>query len=138
MEEAGKSSERSMEKQKATVNALSESIKKEESTLKELDAAIAKGNKNYQTAGNRVKDWETKLNTARTQVIRATSAVKQNTAYLREAEQATDQCAASIDKYGKEVKQAEKVTIDFATVIKTNLGNTVVDLSLIHICSATP
>lgn len=127
MEEAGKSSERSMEKQKATVNALSESIKKEESTLRELDAAIAKGNKNYQTAGNRVKDWETKLNTARTQVIRATSAVKQNTAYLREAEQATDQCAASIDKYGKEVKQAEKVTIDFATVIKTNLGNTVVD-----------
>ena len=68
MEKAGDSSEQSMSKQQEAVKSLSESIKKEQDTLDELSAAIIKGNKNYQTAGNHIKDWETKLNNAKAQV----------------------------------------------------------------------
>lgn len=127
MTKSGNSSEQAIKKQKAVVQSLSDELKKEETALGEVSTAIAKGEKNYQTAGNRVKDWETKLNTAEAQVIKASSAVNKNAAYLKEAAQSTDQCAKSIDGFGKEVKEAEKVTIDFSTVLKSNLANSLVN-----------
>ena len=128
MTKSGNSSEQAIKKQKAVVQSLSDELKKEETALGEVSTAIAKGEKNYQTAGNRVKDWETKLNTAEAQVIKASSAVNKNAAYLKEAAQSTDQCAKSINEFGKEVKEAEKVTIDFSTVLKSNLANSLVNL----------
>lgn len=127
MTKSGNSSEQAIKKQKAVVQSLSDELKKEETALGEVSTAIAKGEKNYQTAGNRVKDWETKLNTAEAQVIKASSAVNKNAAYLKEAAQSTDHCAKSIDEFGKEVKEAEKVTIDFSTVLKSNLANSLVN-----------
>lgn len=127
MEKAGNSSEQSMIKQQAVVSSLSAAMQKEEAAIEEVNAAINKGNKNLQSAGNRISDWETKLNTAQSQVIKASNAVNKNAAYMKEAEQATDQCATSIDKFGKEVKQAEDITVGFGTVVKTNLTNTVVE-----------
>lgn len=128
MTKSGNSSEQAIKKQKAVVQSLSDELKKEETALGEVSTEIAKGEKNYQTAGNRVKDWETKLNTAEAQVIKASSAVNKNAAYLKEAAQSTDQCAKSINEFGKEVKEAEKVTIDFSTVLKSNLANSLVNL----------
>ena len=127
MTKAGNASERSMKKQEAIINALSEELKQEENALKDVNTAIAKGEKTYQSAGNRVRDWETKLNTAEAQTIRATAAVNRNAAYMEEARHATDKCATSIDEFGREIQQAEKVTVDFGTIVKTNLGNTVVN-----------
>lgn len=127
MTKSGNSSEQAIKKQKAVVQSLAGELKKEETALGEVSTAISKGEKNYQTAGNRVKDWETKLNTAEAQVIKASSAVNKNAAYLKEAAQSTDQCAKSIDEFGKEVKEAEKVTIDFSTVLKSNLANSLVN-----------
>ena len=105
-----------------------EDIKKQQERVEELSIALQKSEKNYQTAENRIKDWETKLNTAEAQVIRATAAVNKNASYMREAEDSTDNCAKSIDRFGKEVKDAEEVTVSFGTVIKTNLANALVDL----------
>lgn len=128
MTKSGNSSEQAIKKQKAVVQSLSEELKKEEARLKNVSVAVAKGEKNYQTAGNRVKDWETKLNTAEAQVIKASSAVNKNAAYLKEAAQSTDQCAKSIDEFGKEIKDAEKVTMDFSTILQSNLANTLINL----------
>ena len=128
MTKSGNSSEQAIKKQEAVVQSLAGGLKKEETALDDVNLAIAKGEKNYQTAGNRVKDWETKLNTAEAQVIRASAAVNKNAAYLKEAAQSTDQCAKSIDEFGKEVKDAEKVTMDFSAVLQTNLANTLVNL----------
>lgn len=128
MTKSGNSSEQAIKKQKAVIQSLAGELKKEEAALDDVNLAISKGEKNYQTAGNRVKDWETKLNTAEAQVIKASSAVNKNAAYLKEAAQSTDQCAKSIDEFGKEVKEAEKVTIDFSTVLKSNLANSLVNL----------
>ena len=136
MTKSGNSSEQAIKKQKAVVQSLSDELKKEETALGEVSTAIAKGEKNYQTAGNRVKDWETKLNTAEAQVIKASSAVNKNAAYLKEAAQSTDQCAKSINEFGKEVKEAEKVTIDFSTVLKSNLANSLVNLGKYAVVNA--
>lgn len=128
MKKSGEASKGEIKQQEATVKSLSDELKKEEAALKDVSDAISKGEQNYQSAGNRVKDWEAKLNTAEAQVIRATTAVNKNAAYMREAEQSTDKCATSIDAFGKEIKKAEEITIDFGTIVKTNLGNTVVNL----------
>lgn len=124
MTKAGDSSEQSIRQQEEAVQNLEKQLEDEKKALEEIDKAIKNGNKNYQTASNRIKDWETKLHTAEAQTIRATSAVNQNAAYLREAEKAADGCAKSIDQYGKEVKEASEVTVDFGTIVKTNLVNT--------------
>ncbi|WP_095171010.1 MULTISPECIES: phage tail tape measure protein [Blautia] len=128
MTKSGNSSEQAIKKQEAVVQSLAGELKKEETALDDVNLAITKGEKNYQTAGNRVKDWETKLNTAEAQVIKASSAVNKNAAYLKEAAQSTDQCAKSIDEFGKEVKDAEKVTMDFSTILQTSLANALVNL----------
>lgn len=127
MTKSGNASEASMKKQEAVVDSLADELKQEEVALKEVNAAIAKGEKNYQTAGNKIKDWETKLNTAEAQTIRASAAVNQNAAYMDEARRSADKCASSIDEFGREIKEAEKVTVDFGTVLKTNLGNTLIE-----------
>ena len=129
MKKAGNSSEQAMKSQEAVVNALAKELQKEEETLDDVAKAIEKGNRNYQTAGNRVKDWEAKLNTAETQVIKATREVSKNAKYMEEAASSTDKCAKSIDEYGKEVKEAEKVTISFGTMIKENLVDSMMDVA---------
>ncbi len=129
MTKAGDASEESIKDQEKVVNALSEELKKEEQALKEVNSAISKGQQNYQIAGNRIRDWETKLNTAEVQTIRASAALNENAAYMDEARNSTDQCAASIDRFGNEVKEAEEVTVGFGTVVKANLGNTMVDFA---------
>lgn len=127
MKKAGNSSEQAMKSQEAVVSALEKELQKEEEALDDVAKAIEKGNRNYQTAGNRVKDWEAKLNTAETQVIKATREVSKNAKYMEEAASSTDKCAKSIDEYGKEVKEAEKVTISFGTMIKENLVDSMMD-----------
>lgn len=85
--------------------------------VQQLNDAIEKGEVNYQRAGNRVKDWETKLNTAEAQVIQANKSLNQNAAYMKEAEQATDNCATSINKFGKEISDVN--TNAFSANLKT-------------------
>lgn len=129
MKKAGNSSEQAMKSQEAVVSALEKELQKEEKALEDVAKAIEKGNRNYQTAGNRVKDWEAKLNTAETQVIKATREVSKNAKYMEEAASSTDKCAKSIDEYGKEVKEAEKVTISLGTMIKENLVDSMMDVA---------
>lgn len=129
MKKAGNSSEQAMKSQEAVVSALEKELQKEEKALDDIAKAIEKGNRNYQTAGNRVKDWEAKLNTAETQVIKATREVSKNAKYMEEAASSTDKCAKSIDEYGKEVKEAEKVTISLGTMIKENLVDSMMDVA---------
>ena len=104
----------------------SEEAQKQQMVILDLSAAIEKGEYNYVRAGDRVKDWETKLNYAEGQVIKANKALNQNTAYMKEAENATDHCATSIDAFGKETKKTEKVVTDYGEKIKSALVNTAV------------
>lgn len=84
----------------------SEEVKKQEETLRNLELQINKGNKEYEKAGNAIKDWETKLNYANAEAIRAEGALGRNAAYMKEASESADGCAKSIDKFGKANKSA--------------------------------
>lgn len=113
-----------LESMKKSSDTSEDELKKQEKAVKELADAVAKGEKNYQSAGNRIKDWETKLNTAKAQVIKANAEVNKNAAYMKEAEEATDHCASSIDEFGKAAQKATEVTRNYSEVIKDNLVNT--------------
>lgn len=127
MTASGDTASQGISEQENVVKSLADELKKEEQTLKDVNAALEKGEKNYQTAEGRIKDWEAKLNTARAQIIKTNGEINRNAAYMKEAQEATDKCATSIDAFGKEVQKAEEFTLDFADVLKANLSNTVVD-----------
>lgn len=76
----------------------------------ELDEAAA----HEAAAARGVNDWQRQLNTAKTTLNNLDNELKQNTQYLNEADRAADKCATSIDRYGKEAKQAATATGDAA------------------------
>lgn len=74
----------------------------------ELDDARA-----GQAAAERgVQNWQQQLNKAKIDLNDTTEAIDRNNQYLAEAEQSADGCATSIDKFGKEVKDAGKEVKD--------------------------
>lgn len=50
--------------------------------------------------------WQTQLNKAAAEVVALSEEERKNNQYMEEAQKAADGCATSIDKYGKEVKEA--------------------------------
>ena len=80
------------DQQKAKVQALEQAVR---------DAAAA-----YGDADKRTDDYRRQLNYAKTALVNLNSEIQQNEKYLDEAKRSADQCATSIDEYGREVKQA--------------------------------
>lgn len=105
-----------------------EELKKQSEQVEQLEKIVSKGEETYQKAGNRVQDWRKQLNNAESQTIRATKALNENAAYMREAEKATDNCAKSIDQFGNKTDDTVGKLTEFGTVLKTNLKNTAVDI----------
>ena len=110
-----------MDQMRTSGTATDKELEDQKKTVDDLAAAVAKGEKNYQTATNRVQDWQTKLNTAETQTIKANRELKTNDQYMEEASRSTNKCATSIDQYGKELNSAKSETSTFGSVLKANL-----------------
>lgn len=104
-------------------------LEEQKKTVAELSDIVEKGEQTYKKAGNRIEEWKTKLNTAQAQTIKATRALNENAAYMREAEMATDHCATSIDEFGKKVKEVSEVTWDLGTALMTNLTDRALSLA---------
>lgn len=104
---------------KKSTGTASKEIEEQEKHVKELSAAIEKGEKNYQTAANRIRDWETKLNTAQVQTIRANRELAENARYMNEARNAIDHCAVSIDACGKRAEENIPTVMRWKEVVKT-------------------
>lgn len=98
----------------ASGTASDEEIQAQTEYVASLNAAVSQGEEAYEKAGARVKDWETRLNNAKVETINANSAVNENAGLMKEAEEASDGCAHSIDEYGKKVKQAGNAADDSA------------------------
>lgn len=95
-----------LEELKKIYGETSNEVKNQMEVLQRLELQINKGNQEYAKAGDRVKEWENKLNTANSQMIRAEGALNRNAAYMEEASKSTDHCATSIDKFGKSVSNS--------------------------------
>lgn len=118
-----------LEEMKSSSETTADELQAQEKVVKDLSTAVEQGEQVYQKAGGRIKDWETKLNTAKAQTIKANAELNKNAALMKEAEESTDKCAKSIDEFGKQVEEAKEVTISYGTVIKTNLINTATDFA---------
>ena len=92
------------------ITSVNKSIAASRSELKKTEVA-------YRKIRNKVSDWQTKLNTAETQLEKANRATKKNAAYLDEASKSVDGCATSIDKFGKSVEKSST----FKDMISANL-----------------
>ena len=82
-----------LDEMKQSSDVSEEALSRQQEAVSELTEKVEKGEATYQRAGNRVEDWQKQLNNAQAQTIKATRAVNENTAYLEEAEKATDGCA---------------------------------------------
>lgn len=101
----------------ASQDTTKESIEEQKKVVEELSVAVEKGEETYQRAGSRVLDWKKDLNNAEAQTISATRALNENAAYMKEAEESTDGCAASIDAFGKQVNAAAEATEELNTSV---------------------
>lgn len=105
-----------------------EALNNQSKQVEQLESIVSKGEQTYQRAGNRVNDWQKQLNNAEAQTIRATKALNENAAYMKEAENATDGYAKSIDGFGNKVDDTADKLTSFGTILKTNLTNTAIDI----------
>lgn len=64
-------------------------------------------------AGKSVQAWQKQLNNAKIDLNGLSDEIDRNNQYLAEAQGSADQCARSIDKYGKEVKEAGAASEEF-------------------------
>lgn len=59
-----------------------------------------------QSTTNKTEKWQQQLNTAKAEEANLTVEINKTNGYLEEAKNASDRCATSIDKMGREVKEA--------------------------------
>lgn len=82
------------------------------------------------------QNWQQQLNKAKVELNDTTDAIEKNNQYLAEAEQSADGCATSIDKYGKEVKDAGKESKDFGDKSKDAVNQLAATLTAAGITAA--
>jgi hypothetical protein len=80
--------------------------------LREMERALVTNRTEQQAAANTVSDYQQKVNTAKVKLNDFDSEVQQNKRYMDEASNSTDRCATSIDRYGKQTKEAAVATDD--------------------------
>lgn len=72
--------------------------------IEELQKALEKQGSECQKCEGKISTWTKKVNDAETGIEKSNQALKKNEKYMKEAQDATDNCATSIDKFGKEAK----------------------------------
>ena len=74
--------------------------------VKALEKAVADASDAYGEADKRTDDYTRQLNYAKAALADLNREIQDNERYLDEAKRSADQCASSIDEYGREVKAA--------------------------------
>lgn len=116
-----------LEEMKQSSETTEEALSNQSEQVEQLEKIVSKGEETYQRAGNRVNDWKKQLNNAEAQTIKAIKALNENAAYMREAEDATDNCAKSIDGFGSKVDDTADKLTSFGTTLKMNVQNTLIE-----------
>lgn len=88
-----------------------------------LRGALQDVEKQYGENSNQVQTWKIKLNNALTDLTKLDRELGENKDQLKNAENATDDTAKSIDKYENEINNATSKTAIFGDVLKANLAS---------------
>lgn len=131
MKDSGSASESELKAQSESVKKLTKALKDAKDKQKDMadqikpveeyTSAVARQKNELERCENKIKTWQQKLNTAEKELIETNRAVNRNATYMREAEEATDHCAKSIDKFGKVVDGAGEVTTGLGEKIQNAL-----------------
>lgn len=106
LSEAEKALNDMLDAQSKTGDVDDSAVKAQQDEVQRLTDMIARGEKEYEKAGNNIEAWQQKLNAASGEVIDLNRQIAENEKYMEEARNSTDGCATSIDQYGKKVKEA--------------------------------
>lgn len=117
MEESGQQGSKGYEEQTKAVAELEKAVEKQTiARTKEIGS---------------ISEWDKKVYEAERSLKKQNDEIERNEQYLKEAEQAADHCATSIDKMGREAEQASQEmenlgdTADDVTQVTTTLGDKV-------------
>lgn len=100
--------EAEMSKLDTTTEEGTASQKQLQRQLDELNRELRQNEAVYDAAGDSIKGWETKQKNAYAETRRLGHQLDAAKGYMKEAEEATDHCATSIDRYGKKVSSTTK------------------------------
>lgn len=95
-----------VEKATAKRDAAADALEKLKSSEEASREEIEKAERAYQNAETGLNNWQTQLNKAETEEIKLNQELQQTGTYLEEARSSADDCATSIDEYGKKTKEA--------------------------------
>ena len=90
--------------------------------VESLQKAVEKQGLECQKCEGKVSDWSKKVSDAENDIEKNNQALKQNEKYLKEAQNATDNCAKSINEYGKETTTVITTTKKFGESLKEGFG----------------
>ena len=107
----------------------SKAYKKQCQAVEDLEKAVQEQNTEYLRAEGRMTSWDLKVSQAERSLRENSAAIKQNEAYMKEAEQATDHCATSIDRFGKEADDAKDSVKEMGIGLGTMIKAKAVDLA---------
>lgn len=113
--------EKEMSEMETSSDSTAEAMTEQQKVVNELKEKLKLAEEGYDKAAEKTVSYQTSLNLANATLKDMESELTNTETYLKEAEQSTDKCADSIDKYGKEVNQASEQTSVFGDVLKANL-----------------
>ena len=121
LKEALSRAEKEMSDMEKSSDSTAEAMEEQQKVVDELKGKLKLAEEGYDKAAQKTTSYQTSLNLANATLKDMESELTSTESHLREAEQSTDKCADSIDKYGKEVNQASDQTSVFGDVLKANL-----------------
>lgn len=116
LKEALEKAQKAQEELEKTGQSGSKEYQKQVKEVEDLQKALDKQGLECQKCEGKISDWSKKLVDAETDVKKSSQALEQNAKYLKEAENAADDCAKSIDGFGK------STTVTIETVKKFSQG----------------
>ena len=95
-----------LDKLKASETATNEEIAEQQKLVDRLKREFDAQSREYEKAGASVQGWQTKLNSAEAELVKTNREIDENARLMAEADANTDQCAHSIDQFGKKVNNS--------------------------------
>ena len=107
-----------------------DAYRQQAAAVEDLSRKVALGEKNQERAAGQIQKYKTEQTQAEAAVAKLNREIEDNARYLKEAESASDQCATSIDEYGKKTKKAAEESKDLGDIAKVALGNLAESLAI--------
>lgn len=116
-----------MDEMRQSGHATDEELEKQKRTVDGLASTIQKAEKNYQTASERVRRWETDLTKAQTETVKTTNALQKNEQAMEQFGNQAREASNDVEHLAAQMKKTEESAMDLGDGIRIGLGSSLVD-----------